>query len=597
VDHKEEQSVRLWRFGKKESIKEKEGIGKGTAKRYRLVVLLLILFLLASAGFLFVRSRRNHMPERMEAPLVETAAAERMDLANSVSVTGTIVTAEGKTQTTALSGLKAVNVYVEAGDEVQEGDVICTFDSSDIEEALAAARNNYSINQQMDALGNDYTAQYNESVEQAEHTLQSVRDKRDEAKSALETAAEGEDTAKAASEAAAKEQESKQAQYEEARAAAQASAEAYEALRGSGIVISDLDAYLKNLVNPAFTEEEAEAKAAYEALEADAAAYKEAKTAFEEAEARSAQTREAYERAKETAAQAYNTYEQAQKAREDAQEVYEESLDKAQETYERARLNAQLITDSDEKRKIEEYEEQLEDCTVRAAMTGVVTALYVEEGETFAGGTICEIQDMNHFMVEASVDEYDIVDISKGMTAYVKTDSMGDEEMEAEVTYVAPVGTTGSQLGSAGGTASYEIQITLKEPQERLRPGMTARVSISLEESRDALAVPCDCVQTNEKGERIVYIDSSGEKKEVVVETGIETDYYVEIISDEIVEGTIVYLSTPLLSGGASSADGGSEEENSMSFGIGGMEHGGMDGGMPSGGPSGGGPSGGPGGF
>ena len=72
--------------------------------------------------------------------------------------------------------------------------------------------------------------------------------------------------------------------------------------------------------------------------------------------------------------------------------------------------------------------------------------------------------------------------------------------MEAEVTYVAPVGTSGSQMGSASGTASYAVEITIKESQERLRPGMTAKVSISLEESRNTLAVPYDCIQTNEKG-------------------------------------------------------------------------------------------------
>ena len=86
-------------------------------------------------------------------------------------------------------------------------------------------------------------------------------------------------------------------------------------------------------------------------------------------------------------------------------------------------------------------------------------------------------------------------------------------------------------------------------------------------------------------------MDSNGEKKEVVVETGIETEYYIEVSSDEISEGQTVYLSTPLLKsqGEGENASSGSTE-SVMTFNMGG------GGGAPGG--SGGGPGGGaPGGF
>ena len=84
--------------------------------------------------------------------------------------------------------------------------------------------------------------------------------------------------------------------------------------------------------------------------------------------------------------------------------------------------------------------------------------------------------------------------------------------------------------------------------------GMTASVSIALEERRDTLAVPYDCVQTNASGDSVIYVDDNGQRKEVVVETGIETDYYIEVSSDEISEGMTVYLSTPLLESSGSMA-------------------------------------------
>ena len=263
------------------------------------------------------------------------------------------------------------------------------------------------------------------------------------------------------------------------------------------------------------------------------------------------------------------------------QEQYDTTVEQAQETYERAQLEEQLITEDDGLNQIESYEEQLEDCTVYASMTGTITALNVEEGGVFTGGTIYEIQDVHNFIVEATVDEYDVVDIEEGQTAYIVTDSLGDEELEGEVTYVSPVGTSGQTMGSASGTASYEIQITINEPQDKLRSGMTASVSIALEESKDTLAVPYDCVQTNEAGESVIYVDDNGERKEVAVETGIETDYYIEVSSDEISEGMTVYLSTLLVQSGAGAGtEGGTEEEGTGLFETGGD----MGGGMPSGG-------------
>lgn len=164
---------------------------------------------------------------------------------------------------------------------------------------------------------------------------------------------------------------------------------------------------------------------------------------------------------------------------------------------------------------------------------------------------------------------------------------VGDEVLEGEVTYVAPTGTTGQTMGSDSGTASYEIQITLNEPQDKLRAGMTASVSIALEESRNALAVPYDCVQTNAGGDSVIYVDDNGEKKEVKVTTGIETDYYTEVISDELSEGMTVYLSTPLQqsTGQSGSDDAGSQDGVTFNFGGGGDMGGGPSGG--SGGPGG----------
>ena len=574
--------------GKEHKVLEKlKGAGRkigGFVKKHKLLTVLLILILIAAivAGVIW---RGKGKKTQMQTMTIETARIEKMDLTNSVSVTGTLATANGKTASTTLKDIKVTKVYVEVGDEVQEGDIICTFDSSDIEDALADAKNNYAVNRQLDALDN-YETQYQDTVSDAENSLQDAKDTRDAYKNAYANAqtAEQEALDKLNSVKAQYDTDSLKNAYDQAASALKSAIEAVD----STVTITDLESYLSS-VNGSLPES---CSSAYSAYQNAKAAYGEAQKAVSEAQS-------AYEQAQAAASQAYSAYSQAQSAREQAQDQYDSTVEQAEKTYEKAKLQDQLVSDDDALNKIEDYEEQLSDCTVYASMSGTITALNVEEDNVFAGGTIYEIQDVHNFVVDATVDEYDVVNLEKGQTAYVKTDSLGDEELEGEVTYVAPTGTTGQTMGSNSGTASYEIQITLNEPQDKLRAGMTASVSIALEESRDALAVPYDCVQTNADGDSVIYVDDNGEKKEVKVTTGIETDYYTEVISDELSEGMTVYLSTPLQqSTGQSGSDNADSQDGvTFNFGGGGDMGGGPSGGggAPGGGASGGGGA--PGGF
>ena len=562
--------------GKEPKVLEKlKGAGRkigGFVKKHKLLTILLVLVLIAAivAGVIW---RGKSKKPQMQAMTIETARIEKMDLTNSVSVTGTLATANGKTASTTLKDIKVTKVYVEVGDEVQEGDIICTFDSSDIEDALADARNNYAVNRQLDALDN-YETQYQDTVSDAEDSLQDAKDTRDAYKNAYANAqtAEQEALDKLNSVKAQYDTDSLKNAYDQAASALKSAIEAVD----STVTITDLESYLSS-VNGSLPES---CSSAYSAYQNAKAAYGEAQKAVSEAQS-------TYEQAQAAASQAYSACSQAQSAREQAQEQYDSTVEQAEKTYEKAKLQDQLVNDDDALNKIEDYEEQLSDCTVYASMSGTITALNVEEDNVFAGGTIYEIQDVHNFIVDATVDEYDVVNLEKGQTAYVKTDSLGDEELEGEVTYVAPAGTTGQTMGSNSGTASYEIQITLKESQDKLRAGMTASVSIALEENRNALAVPYDCVQTNAGGDSVIYVDDNGEKKEVKVTTGIETDYYTEVISDELSEGMTVYLSTPLQqsTGQSGSDDAGSQDGVTFNFGGGGDMGGGPSGG--SGGPGG----------
>ncbi|MBQ8518904.1 MAG: efflux RND transporter periplasmic adaptor subunit, partial [Agathobacter sp.] len=235
---------------------------------------------------------------------------------------------------------------------------------------------------------------------------------------------------------------------------------------------------------------------------------------------------------------------------EDAKENYAEQMDNTIEGYEE-RLDA--------------LQEQKDDCTIRAGISGVVTAVNVSEGSNFNGGTIASIEGVDRFIVEAQVEEYDVADIAIGMKVLVKTDATRDAEIEGVITYVAPRATNSgsssmsglsslmggmdtSSFSSSSGSATYLVKIELKEQNDRLRLGMNAKTSIITEESVDVWSVPYDAVYTRTDGtsylEEVVGKDEDGNyvTKELDVTVGLQGTYYVEIISDKVTEQTEILV-------------------------------------------------------
>ena len=126
--------------------------------------------------------------------------------------------------------------------------------------------------------------------------------------------------------------------------------------------------------------------------------------------------------------------------------------------------------------------------------------------------------------------------------------------MEGTVTKVSPRASSGSS------EVTYKVTVSIDTPNELLRMDMTAKLSIILESKDNILTVPYESVQEDESGKYYVEVvvetkeDSQdaaqkpekGEMpqnlqdfntKKIYVEKGMESDYYIEIISKEIVEG------------------------------------------------------------
>ena len=149
------------------------------------------------------------------------------------------------------------------------------------------------------------------------------------------------------------------------------------------------------------------------------------------------------------------------------------------------------------------------DKTVYAApYAGVITNLPVREGETVVigiqnapGSTLMTLADMSVITAEVKVDETDIVNVQLGQPAEVSIDAIPKKTFHAVVTEIgnnAIVRSTGvatSQQATASQEAKdFKVVVTLQDPPEDLRPGLSATAKITTATRTNAVTIPSQAV-------------------------------------------------------------------------------------------------------
>ena len=82
----------------------------------------------------------------------------------------------------------------------------------------------------------------------------------------------------------------------------------------------------------------------------------------------------------------------------------------------------------------------------------------------------------------------------------------------------------------------------MKDNDDRMRVGMTAKASVILDSAKNVICVPYDCVKTNEDDGSfyVTVIEDDGTKKDIKVKKGLESDYYVEVKGDGLKKGMTI---------------------------------------------------------
>ena len=504
------------------------------AGRHKKAVIALALLVVAAAAAAFLLRGRFVRPVSLPAAggsYVRTVTLQKGTLEDSISATGTVQSSDVSNVTTDLKyTVKTVNVQV--GDSVEEGDVICTLDTSELEESIRKLQESLA----------DAKAEAQKQYEKAQASLTEAEENVKSTYDDMKEAEDERDSAKSAYETAAAAVKGYQAEVDAANAdlltklnARQAALDAYTA--AGGTVDENGDPVTSATSEAASTA--ADLSALADALVKANGEYKSAEQTLKTAEAnlQTAQSASNYTALSSAYNQAQTAYEQAKTTYENAiktSETAEESRDTALENYNKA-------GESDE---LEELQSQLEKCTLKAETSGKVTAVNATVGSAIEG-TAATIQDTDSLKISITIAEYDIDSVSEGMHAVITSDVI-DGEINGTLTQISP---TASGGGSSSSTFSAEV--TVDDENSGLLIGTNAKVQIIQSTTEDVFTVPLDAIEEKEDGTSVIYVQSGEENgepvfEEVQVVVGATNDYYAEVSGVDLEEGMIVRASASL---------------------------------------------------
>ncbi len=272
----------------------------------------------------------------------------------------------------------------------------------------------------------------------------------------------------------------------------------------------------------------------------------------------------------------------------ESEAIYDQAFSTVQ--IEKARYQSVLEQVAQAEAAVKQARDNFSKTTIYSPMAGTISVLNKEVGEIALGSQFQEdvimiVSNLSEMEALVNVDENDIVSVSLGDSASIEIDALPDRVFSGIVREIASSARI-SGMGSTDQKTEFEVKLAILDPVEQLRPGMTASSDIVIETRDSTLCVPIQCVTVRTPDQLktkspdkdkdsglgdahadstsepqfppdkagfvpIVFVIEEGVAKAMQVETGIQSDTHIEVVSglsegDEIVSGSYRAISQTL---------------------------------------------------
>lgn len=192
----------------------------------------------------------------------------------------------------------------------------------------------------------------------------------------------------------------------------------------------------------------------------------------------------------------------------------------------------QLKTELDAARR--QYTNMVENTVLVSPINGVVTARNYDPGDMTSTLPILTIEQLRPVKVIVNVNENDFAKVHKGMKAKLQLDVYGDEEFTGTVALIHPT--------IDPNTRTFAVEINIDNRDERVRPGMFARVYLNFGEANHVVVPDRAVVKMSGSGNKYVYVYRDGKVSYNQVQLGQRLDDAYELLSG-VNDGDYVVIS------------------------------------------------------
>ncbi len=164
-----------------------------------------------------------------------------------------------------------------------------------------------------------------------------------------------------------------------------------------------------------------------------------------------------------------------------------------------------------------------------APEAGILNFLYIKKGQVIgAGKPVCSIVDPSKLIIKAGISQTDISDIEKGRKVIIEKNGT---ILNGKITAlgIKPID-----------RANYPVEITVKNPENKILPGMIVKVKILKKVYKNVLTVPDVCIK-EEFDRKYVYAVEKDKAKKVFIKTGMNIDGNVIVTSGLSEDDKIIY--------------------------------------------------------
>jgi HlyD family secretion protein len=242
--------------------------------------------------------------------------------------------------------------------------------------------------------------------------------------------------------------------------------------------------------------------------------------------------------------------------------VAKSQLEDAQRQYDQVKSGVTPDTLAAAQAAVDAAQATVNEIRLTAPISGTVTSVANLPGDLVSAGTTgVEIDNLSSLYVDVVVSEIDIDKVKVGQPVQLTFDAIPNQTYNGKVTTVGTVGT------SSQGVVNFPVTVQITDADARVKPGMSAAVSIDVARDNNVLLVPNQAVRSlgNQHTVTVLY---QGQLIPVQVTIGISNDTTTEITSGQLKEGDTIVLNPSATSTGSGSSGGGRGGGGKIPFGA-----------------------------